>query len=184
MKASSLKKSFGAVLVVLLLAFTCVGTAFAYYTDTHRANGMVRLWTPPTTDITEETDGTGTNKLVTIKNTGGVDTTVRVKVFCATQNATLDFQGDSWSRMDSANADDEYGWFYYNGVLKPGEETLALKVLVTPTDNAPDEFDVAVIQQCSNKVASSTTITAIFGNSEIVIEGTNKLDPITETTVE
>lgn len=58
------------------------GTAWAYYTDTNKANGMIQFSydpEPPKTEVKEDKDNL--DKVITVKNTGEVDAMVRVKVF-------------------------------------------------------------------------------------------------------
>lgn len=57
------------------------GTAWAYYTDTNKANGMIQFSydpEPPKTEVKEDKDNL--DKVITVKNTGEVDAMVRVKV--------------------------------------------------------------------------------------------------------
>lgn len=164
--------------VALALAFCLmlgVGTAWAYYTDSVRSDGAVPVAAPPTTDITEEIDGN--SKLVTITNTGGISTLVRVKVFCAANNATVAFSTPAsparWLATDEAVGEDESGWLYYNAVLAPGESTDMLRIDVTPLDGAADEFDVVVVQQCASKVISrEMPLVGQFGEREVTVQGT------------
>lgn len=165
-----------AIALAAALALTLgAGTAWAYYTDSVRADGMVPVAAPPTTDITEELDGNV--KLVTITNTGDVSTLVRVKVFCAENNADIAYSTPAatsrWLSTDEGAGQDESGWLYYNAVLAPGESTDILRIEVAPREGAADEFDVVVVQQCASKILSREgTLTGMFGEREVTIQGT------------
>lgn len=166
------------LVIALAVAFVLTlgaGTAWAYYTDSVRSDGAVPVAAPPTTDITEEMDSN--SKLVTITNTGEISTLVRVKVFCASNNATVAFSTPvspaRWLATDEAAGDDESGWLYYNAVLAPGESTDVLRIDVTPLDGAADEFDVVVVQQCASKVISrEMPLVGQFGEREVTVQGT------------
>ena len=172
---SSNKRMLFIVLATALALTFGAGTAWAYYTDSVRADGMVPVASPPATDITEEMDGN--SKLVTITNTGEISTLVRVKVFCAASNAAVSFSTSAsparWLATDEATGDDESGWLYYNAVLAPGESTDVLRIDVTPLDGAADEFDVVVVQQCASKVINrEVPLTGQFGEREVTVQGT------------
>ena len=82
MRKSSLAKRVAVALsVALVVSLGVGGTAWAYYTDTTKAAGMIQFKydpNPPTTEVQEERDGT--DKIISVRNTGEVDAMVRVKV--------------------------------------------------------------------------------------------------------
>ena len=67
------------------------GTAWAYYTDTNKANGMIQFSydpEPPKNEVKEDKDNL--DKVITVKNTGEVDAMVRAPVIdglAVTENA-------------------------------------------------------------------------------------------------
>lgn len=149
MKRMNLIKRLGvaAVAIALCLAST-VGTTFAYYTDATQAQGSLPYkWGTPTTEITEDPDGT--NKIVSVKNTGDAPVLVRVKVIYAQSNATVtigDKTEDGWV------FDEKSEWFYYTQPLwNKDDSTSKLEFAVNPIegDKSIEEFNVTILQQCA-----------------------------------
>lgn len=144
----SIKRLGAAALAVSLCAAVGVGTTFAYYTDATSAVGSLpyRAGTfTPSSDIQESLEGT--NKTISVVNTGGAPILVRMKVLYAQSNATVTVGsvGAGWHRGDD-------GWFYYDQPLwNQGDATTALVAAVEPLtgDNVMSEFNVTVIQQCA-----------------------------------
>lgn len=149
-------------------------TAFAYYTDTSKANGMIAFsWTPdnpgnpdnpgtpddpdvpdvpddpdePKTDVEEELHGL--DKSITVKNTGDVDALVRVQLIYPDPahmagGVTIEVQPGEGWMKDG-------DWYYYTSPVKPGESTdTSIKVSVNVQDKSKlRPFDIVVIQQCA-----------------------------------
>ncbi|MEC4293800.1 hypothetical protein [Adlercreutzia shanghongiae] len=163
------RKHFGrrmaaALAVALVVSLgAAAGTAWAYYTDTNRASGMIAFKykpNPPSTEVKEEPDGL--NKVISVKNTGEVDAMVRVKVFAPTiDGVTVSIfpvaddgkteieTGSGWTQSVEGNKDE--GWWYYTSPIVPGAFTSKLKVDVS-IDESKDvpAFDIAVVQQCAS----------------------------------
>lgn len=156
------------VIAVALTMGTAVGTAFAYYTDTTQAKGMVSFSynpNPPTTEVEEYPDPDTGQKTVAVKNTGDVDAMVRVKVFypefpenwdvnikvVAEGNAsewTQDVVGVNASGDPTPN---DEGWLYWPHPVAPGDTTPAFAVQVTSENGAFNQpFDITVVQQCAS----------------------------------
>lgn len=127
------------------------GTAWAYYTDTTKAAGMIQFKynpNPPETEVNETPDGA--NKVISVTNTGDVDAMVRVKVFDPQiDGVELTFEAaPGWTQ---AVSDNDEGWWYYTEPVAPKASTPALKALVTvDTEKVAHGFDVAVVQQCTS----------------------------------
>lgn len=155
------------VIAVALTMGTAVGTAFAYYTDTTQAKGMVSFSynpNPPTTEVEEyEVEG---QKTVAIKNTGDVDAMVRVKVFYpefpedwgVDISIATEGDADEWTQdVSGVNAagdpvDNDEGWLYWPHPVAPDKSTPAFTVNVTLKDGSTfnQPFDITVVQQCTS----------------------------------
>ena len=106
----------GIILCAVLLALA-LGTsaALAYFSDYEPAQGQVTLNLQGETTIDEGTDPKEKN--VVIKNTGGENdaaVVVRVAVF-GPEEYTQVTVPDAW--VDGGD-----GWYYYKGILHPGED--------------------------------------------------------------
>lgn len=161
------KRGIAALIIAVALAMgTAAGTAFAYYTDTTQAKGMVSFSynpNPPTTEVEEyKVDG---QKTVAIKNTGEVDAMVRVKVFYpefpedwgVTIRIEPGEEGAEWTQdvvgvdADGNPTPNSEGWLYWPHPVAPGKSTPAFTVKATLTNkdfNQP--FDITVVQQCTS----------------------------------
>lgn len=159
MQKSALSKRVAAALsVALVVSLGAAGTAWAYYTDTTKAAGMIQFKydpNPPTTEVQETPDGT--DKIISVQNIGEVDAMVRVKVFDPEINGVeLSFEpGDGWTQAVNEN---EEGWWYYTEPIAPGASTPDLKAVVTvDTEKVTHGFDVIVVQQCATAKLFGTT---------------------------
>lgn len=127
------------------------GESGAYFTAYHTACWEQGLRLGAETEIAEEY-GEG-RKTVVIENTGGTECFVRVKAFAGSR-VSLSFAGSGWSE----GAD---GYWYYDGILKPGEGTMRgdktepLYITVgLPELSGGEDFaqlvqNVAVVQECA-----------------------------------
>ena len=156
------------VIAVALTMGTAVGTAFAYYTDTTQAKGMVSFSynpNPPTTEVEEDPDPVTGQKTVAIKNTGDVDAMVRVKVFYPEfpeewgVNISIVTEGDAgeWTQdvlgkdKDGNPTPNDEGWLYWPHPVAPDKSTPAFTVKATLTNkNFNQPFDITVVQQCTS----------------------------------
>lgn len=159
MRKSSLAKRVAVALsVALVVSLGVGGTAWAYYTDTTKAAGMIQFKydpNPPTTEVQEERDGT--DKIISVRNTGEVDAMVRVKVFDPNiSGVKLSFDAaDGWTQAVNEN---EEGWWYYTEPIAPGASTPDLKAVVkVDTEKVTHGFDVIVVQQCATAKLFGTT---------------------------
>lgn len=151
------RKHFGrrmaaALAVALVVSLgAAAGTAWAYYTDTNRASGMIAFNyepNPPSTEVKEEQKGL--NKVISVKNTGEVDAMVRVKIFAPDiDGVTTEIKaGEGWTQAVEGNKE---GWWYYTSPIAPGAFTSEIKVNVE-IKNPKDvpAFDIVVVQQCTS----------------------------------
>lgn len=156
------------VIAVVLTMGTAAGTAFAYYTDTTQAKGMVSFSynpNPPTTEVDEYPDPDTGQKTVAVKNTGEVDAMVRVNVFSPDfpdswgVKVKVVAEGDAaeWTQdVTGVNASgdpvpNDEGWLYWPHPVAPGESTPAFTVEVTREDSTFSQpFDITVVQQCAS----------------------------------
>lgn len=164
MKRSYLSKRIAiAALAVCMFAMTAVGVSLAYYTDTSNASGSVPFAMAPDTEIDEKFDGM--NKDITIKNTGDIPVVVRFKATLPSGNFAETSMGSNSSNWVVLAEDD--GWIYYAQPLMPGDLTDLLDINVKPSDDAPGNFDIAVIQQYAVAYYEAGTLTAKFGDSVV-----------------
>lgn len=156
------KRIAAALSVALVLSLgLAAGTAWAYYTDTNKANGMVHFSynpEPPKTEVKEEKDNL--DKIITVENTGEVDAMVRVKVFApaidgveVTENASdvspfNPVEGNGWTQAVTNNGEK---WLYYTEPVAPGDATAPLRVHVeVDAEKVTHPFDLTVVQQCAS----------------------------------
>ncbi len=152
------RKHFGrrmaaALAVALVVSLgAAAGTAWAYYTDTNRASGMIAFNydpNPPSTEVKEEQDEL--NKVISVMNTGEVDAMVRVKIFVPTiDGVNIAIDADAgWTQAVEGNKDEN--WWYYTSPIAPRASTTKIKVNVE-IENPKDvpAFDIVVVQQCTS----------------------------------
>lgn len=153
MRKQSLAKRLALMMsVALALSLGVAGTAYAYYTDSTKAEGMMTFSydpNPPTTEVDETVEGT--NKIISVRNTGEVDAMVRVKVFDP-HIPGLNVSYENTEGWNQAVNDNEEEWWYYTEPLAPKAATPAFKVIVTTEVGAklPQSFDIVVVQQCTD----------------------------------
>ena len=160
------------LLAAALLVFSTIGTAYAAYkvaSDSTNAISMAGI-KARIVEKYEPADsvfpGNTIEKIVNVKNTGGGDSLIRVKVEKAwgeergedgkliandaysTDNINIEYNTEYWF-YDQAD-----GYFYYKGVLKPGETTLApLFEEFTVSEDTGNEYkglhaDITVKMEC------------------------------------
>lgn len=147
-----LGRNTGIVLCAVLLALT-IGTsgALAYFSDYETAQGGVTLNLVKTLTIEEGTDPKEKN--IVIKNTGGendADVVVRVSIYGPDGYMKITVP-DNW-------VDGDDGWYYYKGVLAPGQDTgTAINAKICNPDGSDlskkqiaelgEGFEVTVVQE-------------------------------------
>lgn len=139
------KKSLIALLAAALLLVSTVGVAVAYFSAIDAAKGDATLNLKGETVIDE--GDSDTEKNVTIENVGETDVVVRVKAFGPAQ-LELTIDESKWVKGDG-------DYYYYKGILKPGDKTAAdtFKASLTLSEKEAaelgTEFTVTVVQECS-----------------------------------
>lgn len=171
---------------VILLALMAQGT-LAYFTSRAIATNVITTGSieieliemaqtenglVPFENLSGVMPDTEASKIVTVKNTGGNDAFIRVQVdkkITLREGVTqtpdpdmvkLDYNTDSWTLKD--------GCYYYNEILKSGEETEPLFTTVTfapEMGNAYQEATVAI------DVRAQATQTANNGTDPLEAEG-------------
>ena len=136
--------------VLFLCAFALAGAlsagrSMAYFSTYALARGGYELRLGAQTQIREKIDHL--DKHIQIQNTGEAACFVRVKVFSGSLvGITFSDASGSWSQGED-------GYWYYAGVLLPGEtaEELAASMQVTEEMSRLEEgsFDIIVIQECT-----------------------------------
>lgn len=176
LKARFARRLAALTLVTVVISLcAAVGTAYAYYTDTSKANGMLTFSyeSTPSTDIEEWKDGT--DKVVMVQNTGMAPAMVRVKIFApevdglikSIENASL----PEGSSVTSGITPDKVavkgtwvehdGWWYFTAPLNYQELTKALRIAID-TSNISYAFDVAVVQQAASTLVTEDGV--YYGN--------------------
>lgn len=128
------------VITMMLVLSLTVGLTLAYFSDHTAAEGGSALVLGGSTEVREKT---GENsKSVWIENTGETNVVVRVAIYGPTGMEIT--ANSNWEFKD--------GFYYYKGILKPGDTTpqgsLEAKVTV-PGGDLGDEYQIVVIQECA-----------------------------------
>ena len=93
----------------------------------------------PKEEFEEPEPGQETCKNPKAVNTGSVPCYVRAKVFLSDSRIALDYEDylntGAWRKED--------GWYYYNGILQPGETTPALFDRILLMEDIPEEVQEA-----------------------------------------
>lgn len=137
---TSIARKVAALIVVgSLCVYALVGTAWAYYTDSTRAQGTLPFsWTPsdtppPKTEVREELDGL--NKIIRVENIGDVRALVRVAIsYPGSDIEDLDgtvVDADVAIKLTEHWLDGGDGFYYYDKEVLPGEVTEAFTVEVS-----------------------------------------------------
>ncbi len=135
--------------LVSLFAFAGIRNSGAWFSDYVELNGDASLKLSHQTSVIEDIDE-GSNKHITIKNTGETDVVVRVKVFGGSYVEIT--SGENWKLSD----DD---WYYYEKVLTPDE--VSSEIYANITSSAPDhDFDVVVILESERAVYNGDQLIA------------------------
>ncbi len=168
MKRIGISKRTGlACLAITLCLCMGVGTAFAYYTDTTKAQGTIPVtFENPGTHIEEEPDGL--NKDITIVSDSDVPVLVRVKLYYAEHDASVTLVPETAG--DWATVGDD-GWIYYTKPLAAkGDMSSVLKASVVLGANANPEFDLVVEQQATKAYWNETEDSGSYAGKFLGVE--------------
>lgn len=182
-------RTFAAVLALALVACLAIvtGTAYAYYTDTSKANGMIAFqWEPdePPTTIDEELYGL--KKTIRVWNTGdenAADALVRVKLVYPDPAKMEGVESITEGKIDGDWIEAD-GWLYYAKPLAHGQSTSDIVVEVTVGDKDKlRPFDIVVMQQCAKAEGTSMADWhGTFADSEGVIYLKDPAHPVKQPT--
>ena len=134
----------------------CAAPAWAYFTDTHQADGGLPIKLQPPAEL-KEWYGQATKHVVV---TNSADATAPVFVRAKVQTS-LKFAaaGDGWKS-------NEDGWYYYDKMVKPGKDTKELTVKVTfPTVKSEEQPDGAVYGESYSVIVLYETTMAVYDNN-------------------
>lgn len=133
------KKVWLTAAAVVLAGGISLHGAMAYFTAYASAGGGAVLELGHSTEI-EETFENWT-KDIRITNTGDVDCYVRVKVLAGSR-FSLGISGDGWSSGKD-------GYWYYSTPVAPDDATGSLLAEITIPEDFMEDFNVAVVQECT-----------------------------------
>ena len=112
-----------ASLAVALVLGASIVPAGAYFTDTSEANGGVTVTMTPSTDIHEWVEQGVKHVVISNDKEATSAVYVRAGVFASVD---VNISGNGWTGP-SNDADwvgpKDYGWFYYDQILQPGDST-------------------------------------------------------------
>ncbi len=132
-------------LTVGMVLASNAGNAWGYFTTNTNASGGYSLsLAEEVTTVDEEFNFEDWIKNVTVTNTAGSDMYVRARVFSGAQYADLlSYEGEGWGTVQ------EDGYFHYNAIVKAGESTLPLRVMVKGVAEGAnvDSFNIAVVYE-------------------------------------
>lgn len=144
---------------VLMLGAVAVKPAMAYFTDTQKASGTVKLGKY---EITPYEEVEGMEKKISIKNTGDYPVYTRVKVFAGSTHG-LSFETDKstdWSQKGE--------YYYYDKILEVNATTPELVVKIDPKSETKEQFNVVVVEEaCRVNADNSASWDEVSVNKEV-----------------
>ena len=138
------KKSviFAAITIVLILAAN-LPLAWGYFSTYTEAKGGVRIQPRKIeTEIKEPEISAWTKHVVITNSADGTPVYIRAKALCGSEYTLTYDGGENWTPGED-------GFYYYNKILNPGEETpeLLVKINNPPKGENGQEFNVVVIYE-------------------------------------
>ncbi len=132
-----------AACAVLILSAT-IGSAVAYFSTYEKALGGYVLHLDDYEEYTEEFQDWTKKVVITSKKDSKEDVYVRVRAYAGTQVKLQYIADDSWTPA----AD---GFYYYSGILKPGESSSEIDVKISniPTGVDLQSFNVVVVYEAT-----------------------------------
>ena len=146
MRKQGMKRLSIALVLLTLMALTA-GIAYGYFTDYEEAAGGAEIRLNGETVIREQADDE--KKVIAIENTGEADVIVRVAVYGENITVKPDVSSD-WI--------EDGDFWYYNGILSPGEVTSNLTALIDTeaAEAAGHDFDIVVVHEMARVVYDGT----------------------------
>ena len=146
-----LKRAVLPVLAAVLVLGASAGSAGSYFTTYVTAQGGHELHLR---DVHVDVEDTvvGTTKSITVSNTGEVPCYVRAKAIQASTNdVPIDYSGSDVGWFDGGD-----GYWYYSGIVEPGDTAPVLKAEIKLPTSSPERpipegttFNVTVITECA-----------------------------------
>lgn len=135
-----------ALAAILAVSVISIPGTMAYFSDYDKASGAAPLKLSWQTELKEKVRDD--NKHIQIKNVGDVDVIVRAQVFGGDFVTVSDPEGN-WTKAGE--------WWYYNRILKPGEETTELFAEVKASKAPAPDFNVIVVHESQRTVYEDNT---------------------------
>lgn len=154
------KRGLLTVMCILMIAFTSVGLAIAYFSDYTTASGQAVISLQQSGKIVEEVDPDGTKHIV-ILNTGETNLVVRAAIYGPwlseeDQNKDVVFAApDDWEYKD--------GYYYYIGILPPEGVTSEIVVGLENIPEGHENFDITATYQAAIAVYENGAVAAPDG---------------------
>ncbi|MCR5196734.1 MAG: hypothetical protein K6D38_10450 [Pseudobutyrivibrio sp.] len=143
------KKHLLIVATAISICAVSVTPAISYFTDTQQATGRLVLEMNPEIEPKEIVENM--KKIISVANTGKNDVFVRAKAIYAS-NFDVVMDKDATDSGWSLNEAD--GYYYYDKIVKVGEETpqLVLKVDVKDDKAVAYDFNVVIVQEAARVI--------------------------------
>jgi len=143
------KKHLLIVATAISLCAVSVQPAIAYFTDTQRATGRLVLEMNPEIESKEKVENM--KKIISVANTGKNDVFVRAKAIYA---SNFDVIMDKEATDAGWSFNEADGYYYYDKIVKVGEETpkLVLKVDVKDDKIVEYDFNVVIVQEAARVI--------------------------------
>ena len=128
---------------LLVLGSVAVKPTTAYFTDSHTGRGTVEV-TMGEYEITSDEKVEGMIKKITVKNTGDFPVYARVKLFAGSTHGQnfITADSESWEAKED-------GFYYYQKIINPGEESTKLCVEIDALEAVDETFNVIVVEEAT-----------------------------------
>ena len=151
--------TLGAAAIALLLAMPSLAPAYAYFTDQSNATGGLVLGSP-STDI-KEYYGDKVKHVVIYNKEKSTPVFVRARVYAYEEYldsvAGVEKENSAWSGLQPD------GWYYYHGVLDPGDETEELLVTIKfPTGKEIVKPDGSVDYEEYDQIGANFNVIVVY----------------------
>lgn len=140
MSRATMRTVLLSVLALVLVVSAGAGESLSYFTTYVTAEGGYTIELHDVDTHIEETFDGGT-KHINIRNIGEGDCYVRARIFSG-DFVELAISGEGWS-------DGGDGYWYYAGIVHPGEAAAQLDARVTPGTEVKQDYNVIVVAECT-----------------------------------
>lgn len=135
-----------ALAAILIVSVIGIPGTLAYFSDYDKAEGSAQVDLSWQTELEEKV--TDNNKTIRVTNKGDTDVLVRVQVFAGSFVTVTDVD-NNWTKAGE--------WWYYKGILKPGETTTDLFAEVKAKSAPEADFNVIVVHESSRTIYETNT---------------------------